>query len=411
VSTGTRVIAAVAAMALLGGGVAYAQQAPAPAAAQRGAPAARGPSAPQVVSPDVLPDHRVVIRIHAPKATDVSLTGDWVAQGRGSAGPLQKDSQGIWSITVGPLVPDFYTYTLTVDGVRTLDPRNPQVKVGVSSLENILIVAGEETAFADNLRVPHGEVRQVWYWSANLKQMRRMHVYTPPGYETSGARYPVLYLIHGGGDEDSGWTTIGRANFIVDNLLAAGKVKPMIVVMPNGSISLPGATMGQARGVAAGGRPDMSASLSVLHDAFGEDLLENIIPYVEKQYRVLTNQPDRALAGLSMGGAETMRNGPPNMDKFAYLGVFSMGWNDEVNPDFETRNARFFEDPARTNKLIRLFWIGVGKSDALIGTGAKRLSDLLTRRGIKNEYHESDGGHTWINWRVYLRDFLPRLFQ
>ena len=386
--------------------VSLAGQAPRPEA---GAPA-RGGAAP-VVSPEVLPDRRVAIRIYAPKATEVSLTGDWVAQGRGTAGSPQKDDRGLWSITVGPLVPDFYTYTLTVDGVRTLDPRNPLVKTGVSSLENILVVPGAEMAFADNRQVPHGEVRQVWYWSANLKQMRRMHVYTPPGYETGNARYPVFYLVHGGGDEDSGWTTIGRANFIMDNLLAAGKAKPMIVVMPNGSISLPGVSMGQSRGTAADGRPDMSAALTALHDAFGEDLLKSVIPYVEKHYRVLADQPNRALAGLSMGGAETLRNGPPNMDKFAYIGVFSMGWHDHINPDFETRNARFFEDPARTNKLVKLFWIGVGKNDSLIGDGAKRLSDLLTRRGIKNEYYETDGGHTWINWRLYLRDLTPRLFQ
>ncbi len=254
-------------------------------------------------------------------------------------------------------------------------------------------------------------VHQAWYWSQNLNQMRRMHVYTPPGYSTSTARYPVLYLIHGGGDEDSGWTSIGRANFILDNLIAAGKAKPMIVVMPNGSVNLPGVAMGQARGVAADGRPDMSQAISKLHDAFGEDLLKNVIPYVEKNYRVLTGQPNRALAGLSMGGAETLRNGPPNMDKFAYFGVFSMGWHDHLNPDFETRNAKFFEDPARTNKLVKLFWIGVGKNDALIGDGAKRLSDLLTRRGIKNEYYETEGAHTWIVWRQYLRDFAPRLFQ
>jgi len=208
----------------------------------RGAPA-RG-AAVAVASPEVLPDHRVVIRIQAPKASEVSLSGDWVAQGRGSAGSLQKDSQGVWSITVGPLVPDFYTYTLTVDGVRSLDPRNPFVKTGISSLENILVVPGEEMAFADNRQVPHGEVRQVWYWSTNLNQMRRMHVYTPPGYERSNARYPVFYLVHGGGDEDSGWTTIGRANFIMDNLLASLKAKPMVVVMPNGSVTLPGVSMG-----------------------------------------------------------------------------------------------------------------------------------------------------------------------
>jgi enterochelin esterase family protein len=197
----------------------------------------------------------------------------------------------------------------------------------------------------------------------------------------------------------------------MDNLLAAGDARPMSVVMPNGSVNLPGVLMGQTRGTAADGRPDMSAAVSALHDAFGEDLLNNVIPYVEEHYRVQTDQASRALAGLSMGGAETLRNGPPNMDKFAYLGVFSMGWHDHLNPDFETRNAKFFEDPARTNELVRLFWIGVGKDDGLIGDGAKRLSDLLTSHGINNEYHETDGGHTWINWRLYLRDFAPKLFQ
>ncbi len=364
-----------------------------------------------VVSPEVLPDHRVVFRIHAPKAAEVSVTGDWVAQGRGTGGPLQKDDRGVWSLTVGPLVPDFYTYTLTVDGVRTSDPRNPLVKTGTSSLENILVVPGAEMAFADARQVPHGEVHQAWYWSANLNEMRRMHVYTPPGYGAGNARYPVLYLLHGGGDEDSGWTAIGRANFILDNLIAAGKAEPMVVVMPNGSVTLPGASTAQPRGMAADGRPDMSEMMSKTHDAFGEDLLKNVIPYVEKNYRVRTDQPSRALAGLSMGGAETLRNGPPNMDKFAYIGVFSMGWHAHLNPDFETRNAKFFEDPARTNKLVKLFWIGVGRGDALIGDGAKRLSDLLTRKGIKNEYYETEGAHTWIVWRQYLRDFAPRLFR
>jgi enterochelin esterase family protein len=149
-----------------------------------------------------------------------------------------------------------------------------------------------------------------------------------------------------------------------------------------------------------------------MHDAFAEDLLTNVVPYVDTHYRVLTDQPNRALAGLSMGGAETMRVAPQNLDKFSHIGVWSMGWHDHLNPDFETRNEqKFFSNPEATNKQVKLLWIGCGANDPTIGTGAKRLSDLLTKRGIKHEYHESEGGHTWINWRAYLRDFAPRLFR
>ena len=191
-------------------------------------------------SPEVLPDHRVVFRIYAPKATEVSIAGDWIDDGRrGASRALGKDDQGVWSITVGPLVPDFYSYSFTVDGVRTLDPKNAQIKQGRASLDNMFEVPGAETAFQDNRRVPHGHVTKVWYYSDVSAQMRRMHVYTPPGYSTGTAKYPVLYLIHGGGDEDSGWSTIGRAGFILDNLIAEGKAKPMIVVMPDGNVSLP----------------------------------------------------------------------------------------------------------------------------------------------------------------------------
>jgi hypothetical protein len=178
-------------------------------------------------SPEVLADHRVVFRLYAPKASEVSVTGDWVAQGRGTGGNLQKDDQGVWSITVGPLVPDFYSYNFTMDGVRVLDPKNVLIKPGISSLSNMFLVPGEEVAFADTKPVPHGEVRIVWYNSSALNGLRRMHVYTPPGYETGNAKYPVLYMIHGGGDEDSGWSTIGRAGFIMDNLIAQGKAKPI----------------------------------------------------------------------------------------------------------------------------------------------------------------------------------------
>ena len=379
---------------------------------------AQPPGGANLKSTEVLPDHRVVFRIYAPKAGAVALNGDFVTQGRGTAGPMQKDDEGVWSITVGPLVSDFYSYSFNVDGVRTIDPRNPMVKQGIATLDSMFEVPGPEAAYEDVQPVPHGEVREAWYDSKTLGGPRRMHVYTPPGYEHGSTKYPVFYLIHGGGDEDSGWSTIGRAGFIFDNLLAAGKMKPMIVVMPNGSITLPGVVnpMGGGRGATT---PEAVAArlaaISKLHDAFVSDLLTGIIPHVESTYRALATRENRAIAGLSMGGAETLRAAPANLDKFAWIGVFSMGLqegvNAGVNSDFVQRNAAFFSDPEKTNKQVKLFWIGVGKDDRTVNDGPKKLSETLKAHNIRHEFHESEGGHTWINWRLYLRDFTPLLFR
>lgn len=371
-------------------------------------------------STEVLPDHRVVFRIYAPKASAVTLTSDFVTQGRGTGGPMQKDEEGVWSLTAGPLVPDFYSYSFNVDGVRTIDPRNPMIKQGVASLDSMFLVPGPEAAYEEVQAVPHGEVRAVWYDSKTLGGPRRMHVYTPPGYERGSEKYPVLYLIHGGGDEDSGWSTIGRAGFILDNLQAEGKIKPMIVVMPNGSITLPGVAnpMGGGRGGAAATPEAIAAriaAISKLHDAFVSDLLTGIIPHVESTYRVLASRENRAIAGLSMGGAETLRTAPSNLDRFAWIGVFSMGLqegvNAGVNSDFVERNQAFFADPEKTNKLVKLFWIGVGKDDRTVTDGPKKLAAVLKAHNIRYEFHESEGGHTWINWRLYLRDFTQLLFR
>jgi enterochelin esterase family protein len=350
-------------------------------------------------SPEVLPDNRVTFRIYAPKATDVTIGGDWIAQGRGTGGKLEREESGVWSLTVGPLVPDFYSYSFTVDGVRTLDPKNAMIKQGVTSLDNMFEVPGDAAAFEANRPIPHGEIHIAWYHSRALDTMRSMHVYTPPGYETGNARYPVFYLLHGGGDEDSGWSTIGRAGFIVDNLLGEKKAKPMIVVMPNGS-------MPRRAGAAPGPGGNAAAQ-----DLFTEELLQNVIPYVEKNYRVVANRENRAIAGLSMGGGQTLRVAPANLDKFAYIGVWSAGVNQQASADFEKRNASFFESPDRTNKMVKLFWIGVGEKDTLVGTSAKNLADILQAHNIKNEFHQSEGGHTWINWRHYLNDYAQLLFR
>lgn len=370
-----------------------------------------------VTSPEVLPDRRVTFRIYASKASEVILDGDWVPQGLGTGGPLQKDAEGIWSITIGPLVPDFYMYTLTVDGVPTIDPQNRAIKQGLAPLKNILLVPGEEAAFEETRPVPHGEVRIVWYDSPAVGGARSMHVYTPPEYDTSDEAYPVLYLIHGGGDDDRAWSTIGRAGFIMDNLLAAGKVKPMIVVMPNGSVQRPGLSyrLAGADRTSPAAIKARTEAIARLHDIFCEDLLTTIMPLVEKRYRVLADRDHRAIAGLSMGGAETLRAAPPNLDKFAYIGVFSMGLqvgeNAGVNTDFEERNAEFLAHPDRTNALLKLFWIGSGDNDHIVTDGPRRLAETLKRYGIRHIFHETEGGHTWINWRKYLYDFSQLLFR
>jgi enterochelin esterase-like enzyme len=347
-------------------------------------------------SPEVLTDRQVTFRIYAPKASEVSVSGDWIAQGLGTGGKLTKDDKGVWSITVGPLPPDYYSYSFNVDGVKTLDPKNATIKQGITSLDNMFSVPGPEAAFEENKPVPHGEVRQVWYPSSTLGMQRRMHVYTPPGYGGGTQRYPVFYLLHGGGDEDSGWSTIGRAGFILDNLLAEKKAKPMIVVMPNGSMPRPA-------GAAPGG-----GGFGAAQERFTNELMKDVVPAVEKNFRVLTDAEHRAIAGLSMGGGQTLRVVTTHPDQFAYVGVWSAGVRSAA--DFEAQAKAFLDSADTINKQVKLFSVSVGDKDFALA-GSKTLSEVLTRRGIKNEFHTSGGGHTWINWRHYLNEFAPRLFQ
>ena len=351
-----------------------------------------------LVSPEVLSDNRITFRIYAPKATEVAVRGDWMEtlQALINGEKLAKDDKGVWSITVGPLKPDVYRYSFAVDGVKVVDPKNPRITEGLANADSIFEVAGKETEFEDIRPVPHGDVRIVWYQSSSLGTTRRMHIYTPPGYDDSGIRYPVLYLLHGGGDNDTGWYAIGRANVILDNLLAQGKAKPMVVVMPFGH-------------AAPLDMKDIAGSLARNNAAFSDDLLKDIIPYVEKNLRVDTSRDGRAMAGLSMGGAETLYVGLSNLDMFSYLGVFSAGiFSGEQ--EFEKRHQQVLESPD-TNQRLKLFWIACGTKDLLAYPGAKKLAGVLDRHGIKYELRESDGGHTWINWRDYLNEFVPKLFR
>jgi enterochelin esterase-like enzyme len=344
------------------------------------------------LSPEIRNDRTVTFRIYAPKASDVSLRGDWMDK----PGPtkLAKDDQGVWSVTVGPLAPDFYSYTFNVDGVQTVDPRNPTIKQGIGSVQSMFFLPGEEAVFQENRPVPHGEIRQAWYPSSTLGTQRRMHVYTPPGYDAGSERYPVLYLLHGGGDEDSGWSTIGRAGFILDNLLADKKARPMLVVMPNGSLPLP---------------TKAPANKAAFQDRFTNELLKDVIPFVEKNYRVLADRDRRALAGLSMGGGQTLRVAVTHPDQFAYLGVWSAGIGAKAG-NFEEANAEYLKSADKINKQVKLFSICVGKSDFAFN-GSKALSEVLTKHGIRNDLHVSGGGHTWINWRHYLNELAPKLFR
>jgi enterochelin esterase-like enzyme len=337
-----------------------------------------------VVSSEVLTDRSVTFRIAAPRASEVSLYGDWMTTSEPVK--LRKTEAGVWSATVGPLLPDLYTYFLVVDGVKTADPANAMVKQNWAGPNSLFYLPGKETAFQDNREVPHGEVRKVWYESNTLGVQRRMHIYTPPGYEDGDNRYPVLYLLHGRDDDDSDWTAIGRAGFILDNLLADKRAVPMLIVMPNGG-------------------PSSTAVKSSGKDLFISELLKNVIPYVEEHYRVLAGQDHRALAGLSMGGGQTVRIFVAHPDTFAYVGVWGAGIGDQGVQD-----ATLFAKAQGINKKVKLFSIRVGKKDNALA-GAKRLSEMLTKHGIKNELQLSGGAHTWNNWRRYLHEFAPLLFR
>jgi enterochelin esterase-like enzyme len=359
-----------------------------------------------LVSTEVAPDRKVTFRIYAPKAGEVRLRGDWM-EGFGTD-PLAKDEQGVWSVTVGPLVPDLYSYSFVVDGVKTADPKNALIKQGIASVDNMLMVPGPEAAFLEARPVPHGEIRIAWYLSKTLGSERRLHVYTPPGYDTSGERYPVFYLLHGGGDDDSGWSTIGRAGFILDNLLAERKALPMLIVMPNGSLPRPANLPPVAPGTTP--TPEVAAVLAAAQARFTSELMNDVVPFVEKAYRVRSDARSRAIAGLSMGGGQTQRILAARPDAFAYFAIWSAGVRREGSEAFEKEAAAFLADPARANRSIRLLSIRVGDKDFTLA-GCRDLDALLAKHGIHHTLQVNGGGHTWINWRLYLGELLPQLFR
>lgn len=363
----------------------------------------QGPPA-NLKSVDVAADKKVTFRIYAPKAEAVTVAGDF------GNGKLEKDDSGVWSVTIGPLTPDFYSYSFNIDGVKVVDARNPMFKPGVTGLDSMFEVAGTEAAFEETKGVAHGEIRATWFPSAVLGMQRRLHVYTPPGYEGGKDKYPVLYLLHGSGDDDTGWTTIGRTGFILDNLIASGAAKPMLVVMPNGTMPMPeGVRRFEADGktVTAEWRTASEGNQGKM----ARHLVEDIVPFIEKTYRVKAGPENRALAGLSMGGGHTTKVFTATPKEFAYYGIWSSSVGRDGGTEWESKNSELLAKPERLNSSIKILSIAVGDKDEGALAGSKALDEILTRHGVKHELKVSSGGHTWINWRKYLNELGPRLFQ
>jgi enterochelin esterase family protein len=306
----------------------------------------------------------------------------------------------VWEITIGPLKAGAYRYSFRVDGVSVVDPRNPKTSESNQNAWSLVHVPGAD--WMDTKDVPHGAVSEVTYWSSTLDRFRRLHVYTPPGYETSQGKYPIFYLLHGAFDSDDAWSSVGRAGLILDNLIADGKAKPMVVVMPHGHT-----------GPFSFGRGGGS-----IFGQFEEEFVKDIMPQMEKRYRVYGDRANRAMAGLSMGGGHTLNIGIPHLDKFAYLGVYSsgifgitggFGGNQSQGPSFDEKHKAILEN-AELKDGLELFWFATGKDDFLVET-SRATVELFKKHGFDVVYDETDGAHTWDKWREYLHTFAPKLFK
>ncbi len=404
-------------------GTALLAQAPAPSQAPGAPPpvagagrqAGPGRGGPAVVSPQIEADGRVTFRVAAPQATSVSVTGDIngslvpapagtpaaapppapTAGGRGGASPavtMAKGENGVWSgTTLRAVRPGAWRYTFNVDGVVTVDARNTRTSPNASQVQSLLIVPGD---FSETRDVPHGAVASVRYIAKALGHApREMFVYTPPGYEKGTASYPVLYLIHGGGDTAVSWPTVGRAGDIMDNLLAEQRALPMIVVMPSGWTPSGGQVM----------------TSDATKDPFNNEMMQDILPYIEANYRTRSTPEQRALSGLSMGGIQTLNVGLHNLGTFRYLAVMSSGWTSEADREaFYTREAAKI---ATYDRQLKLFWWGWGETDIARANGLSVIEKLRSL-GVKNmQTMETPGGHTWDNWRLYLHEVAPKLFR
>jgi enterochelin esterase-like enzyme len=398
---------ALFALAVLVPGTALAQPQPNPVAV-----------APKLKSPEIYSDNTVVFRVYAPKATTVTLNGSWLG---GVDLPMAKGTDGVWTIVAGPLPPQMYGYWYLVDGVRALDPSNSETERDGSRYNSMLMVSGPASALWDFKNVPHGTLDQVWYPSPTLGlDQRRMYVYLPPDYEKNPTKkYPVLYLLHGGGGDEDAWTGMGRMEVIMDNLIASGKAVPMIVVMPNGNAKQyvsqgfgfgPTPSAVQVNAPAPNGavtqnvHTQCGARSAVPYEGtYPESIIKDIIPFVESTYRVVPDRAHRAIAGLSMGGGQTIITTMHNPDTFSYIAAFS--------PVAETLDPAYAPglDAMKKNKL-KFYWTGAGDMD-FCRQSAIGLEADLKERGIPTSYKEIPGKHYWFIWRDFLADYASILFK
>ena len=366
--------------------------------------------------PCVYSDNRVAFRLAAPDAKNVQVR-------LGRAYDMTRGADGLWSVTIPPQVVGFHYYTLLVDGVPVADPAR-KTFFG-SGWENSGIEIPEQGVdYYSAKDVPHGDVRLRWYLSEVTGKWRRCYVYTPPDYDNNvKARYPVLYLLHGWGEDEQGWHVQGRVDFIMDNLIAAKKAKPMLIVMDNLNAVKPGedSSLFAARGLVAQVRPEAGRGGTAapagrgggfpanFGATFTEMMLTDLIPLIERTYRVLPGRENRAMAGLSMGGMQTFATALANLDKFAYIGGFSGSSGGRGGFDPKTSSNGVFADAAAFNKKVKVLFLGIGSVE---GPGTKDFSAALTKAGIKNVYFESAGtAHEWLTWRRCLNDFAPLLFK
>ena len=365
-----------------------------------------------VVSPEIHDNNTVTFRFKAPKAVRVQLTGDFLPVQKNAKFEtpgivdLKEGQEGVWEYTTPePLKPELYSYSFIVDGLRMNDPANVYLIRDVSTLTNVFIIGGDRADFYKVNPVPHGTVSRIWYDSPALGLERRMTVYTPAGYETSGKRYPVLYLLHGMGGDEEAWISLGRTAQILDNLIAQGKAKPMIVVMPNGNASQEAAPGESSRGMVP---PTMQLPKTM--EGSYEQAFPEIVKFIDKNYRTIKSKSGRAIAGLSMGGFHSLHISKQYPDMFNYIGLFSAAImpNKEVSSLIyenmeEKLKVQFDKNPA-------LYWIAIGKTDFLYKAN-EEYRKLLDEKGYKYTYYESDEGHIWKNWRIYLTEFVPMLFR
>lgn len=368
-----------------------------------------------IISPEILSDNSVTFRIHAPNAQAVQVTGDFLPtvkmetpmgemDGPGKAN-LTKGENGVWEFKTQPLGPELYNYSFIVDGFSTTDPSNPFLIRDVASATNIFIVGGGHANLFKTNDIPHGTVSRRWYDSPGLGMDRRITIYTPPGYENSTEKYPVLYLLHGAGGDEEAWIALGRTAQIMDNLIAEGKAKPMIVVMPNGNVIQDGAP---GEGSKNFYKPQFMIPKTM--DGTYEGAFADIIKFVEISYRVKADKSNRAIAGLSMGGYHTLHISRYYPNTFDFMGLFSAAIMPRVDATGKVYSDFDATLKAQMDNGYKLYWIAIGKTDFLYDANKQYLAKLDSLK-MPYEYVESEGGHIWRNWRIYLSQFAPQLFN